>query len=224
MSLAYERASLPDYININELALHDRSCKANHNKTHIIVTTALNRCGTTFRETEEELIFSNALTSDSLPSSGKLINRNKEISLTFTCTYGRRKTVGSFNFLPAKQKLTVTESKWHKLNWLYRQQCPSMHVSPFLSSSHPYVALVFNVHFTVQKTNKFLSSVTAVFITHNDQVSAHQTVYNRILQGRYGKQRVARTRKFSFGNPKFKTKKFLIFAFPVLFSCFQLIY
>lgn len=111
MSLAYEKNSLPDYINVEELALQDRSCKARHNKTHIIARTDLNGCGTTHRETEQELIFSNALTTADIPSGGEIIHRNKEISLKFSCSYGRLRTVGSFNFLPAKQKLTITESK-----------------------------------------------------------------------------------------------------------------
>ena len=111
MSLTYERSSLPDYINVDKLALENRSCKASYNKTHIIAKTALNKCGTSSRETEQELIFSNALTTTNIPSDGAIINREKEISLKFTCTYGRFRTVGSFNFLPAKQKLTITESK-----------------------------------------------------------------------------------------------------------------
>lgn len=111
MSIAYEKSSLPDYMNIDELALQDRSCKARYNKTHIIAETALNKCGTSFRETEQELIFSNALTSANIPGGGSIIQRKKEVSLKFTCTYGRFRTVGSFNFLPAKQKLTVHEGK-----------------------------------------------------------------------------------------------------------------
>jgi hypothetical protein len=111
MSLTYEKVSLPDYMNVDELALQDRSCKAEYNKTHIIAKTALNSCGTSFRETEQELIFSNALTTANLPTGGAIINREKEISLKFCCTYGRLRTIGSFNFLPAKQKLTIIESK-----------------------------------------------------------------------------------------------------------------
>ena len=111
MSLTYERSSLPDYLKVDELALQDRSCKARYNKTHIIAETALNSCGTLFRETEQELIFSNVLTTANIPTGGAIINREKEISLKFSCTYGRLRTVGSFNFLPAKQKLTITESK-----------------------------------------------------------------------------------------------------------------
>ena len=115
MSIAYKRSSLPDYINIDELALQDRSCKAKSNKTHIFAETRLNGCGTSYRETQQELIFSNALTTDSIPSDGSIISRSKEVSFKFTCTYGRFRTVGSFNFLPAKQKLTINESKFFNL-------------------------------------------------------------------------------------------------------------
>lgn len=115
MSIAYERSSLPDYMNIDELALQDRSCKATSNQTHIFAKTPLNSCGTSSWETEQELIFSNALTTTNIPSDGSIINRNKEVSLKFTCTYGRFRTVGSFNFLPAKQKLTINESKFFNL-------------------------------------------------------------------------------------------------------------
>ena len=112
MRVVFERSNLPKSANIDALYLRDDRCRASYNQTHVFVKTSLKDCGTSYHESDQEMFFSNTLYQRSIRSGGAVITRDHTINFNFTCSYGRKLTVGSLSFLPAKQTLTVSQSRY----------------------------------------------------------------------------------------------------------------
>ena len=115
------RSSLPKSTNVNGLHLLDRRCRANYNQTHIFIKTSLTGCGTRYKETDQKVFFSNALSEEPSSFASKdVITRSHLLNVNFTCSYGRKRTVGSFSFQPARQRLSVSLSKWEFVHQLIK--------------------------------------------------------------------------------------------------------
>ena len=113
MTAVFERADLPKHVNVDRLYLRNRRCKASYNSTHVFINTPLTGCDTVYKETEQMMFFTNTLSerSQNVPEGG-VITRDYLFKANFTCGYGRKRTVGTFSFEPAQQRLTVNLSKY----------------------------------------------------------------------------------------------------------------
>ena len=111
MTAVFDRADLPKHINIDRLYLRDRDCRAYYNSTHVILTTPLTGCGTVFSKDEQSLFFTNVLSEEGHSRGFGVITRDYLFKANMTCTCPQKRTVGSFSFAPAKQKMFVSLGK-----------------------------------------------------------------------------------------------------------------
>ena len=115
MTAVFTREDLPQHVNIDRLYFKDRSCRAYSNSTHVIAKTPLTGCRTVFSKNQQTLFFTNVLTEDEQGRTAGVISRNYLFRANLTCTYPRKRTVGSFSFTPAKQRLFVSVGKKNEL-------------------------------------------------------------------------------------------------------------
>ena len=131
MSAVFERTDLPKHVNINNLYLRDRQCKASYNSTHVFINTALTGVSL-YEETQQTMYFSNTLSERSQYASGAgVITRNYLFNANFTCI------VGTFSFEPAQQRLTVYLSKYVLHVW--RQKNSALHQCPKLNMIYDFL-------------------------------------------------------------------------------------
>ena len=102
-------------LDIDNMYLADRACKASYNQTHVYVTTPLNGCGNTYSQTEREFFYNNTLTAAVPISPGSVITRKQSLAFAFKCTYSRLLSVSGLKFEPPNPVITVEESKY----WFY---------------------------------------------------------------------------------------------------------
>lgn len=113
MTAVFNRADLPKHTNVNQLALRHRRCKAYSNSTHVIVKAPLSGCGTIFSKDDQSLFFTNVLSEQQdNRTSGAVITRGYLFKAKLTCTYPRKRSIGSFSFAPAKERQFVSLGKW----------------------------------------------------------------------------------------------------------------
>ena len=117
MTAVFDRADLPKHVNIDRLYLRDRDCRAYYNSTHVIVKTPLTGCGTVFSKDEQSLYFSNVLSEEGQSRGYGVITRDYLFKANMTCTYPQKRTVGSFSFAPAKQRMFVSLGKCTTLQY-----------------------------------------------------------------------------------------------------------
>ncbi|XP_028394865.1 uncharacterized protein LOC114519007 [Dendronephthya gigantea] len=111
MTAVFDRKDFPKHVNVDRLYLLSRSCKANWNSTHVIVKTQLTGCGTVFTKDDQTLYFSNTLSEmESSHGGSGSVSRNYLFTAAMTCSYPRKRTVGSFSFAPAKESTFVVLS------------------------------------------------------------------------------------------------------------------
>ena len=108
MTAVFTREDIPKHINIDRLYFQSRSCKASWNSTHVIARAPLTGCGTTVSKTQQTLFFTNVLSEDDQELRFGVITRSHLFRANLTCTYPRKRTVGSFSFAPAKQRMFVS--------------------------------------------------------------------------------------------------------------------
>ncbi|CAB4006010.1 deleted in malignant brain tumors 1 -like, partial [Paramuricea clavata] len=108
MTAVLDRAYLPKHVNIDRLYLGDRYCRAHWNSTHVIVKTSLTGCGTVFSKNDQTLFFRNVLSEEGDSGGLGVITRDYLFKVNLTCTYPRKRSVGSFNFALAKQRVFVS--------------------------------------------------------------------------------------------------------------------
>ena len=108
MTAVFVREDLPKHVNIARLYFHHRSCRARWNSTHVIAKAPLTGCGTVLSKTEQTLFFTNILSEEGQGYGVGVITRDYLFRANLTCSYPRRRTVGSFSFAPAKQRLFVS--------------------------------------------------------------------------------------------------------------------
>ena len=112
MTAVFNRGDLPKSANVERLYLRDKNCKARWNSTHVIVKTPLTGCGTIFSKNEQTLFFTNVLSEEEgAANNSDIITRDYLFKANLTCSYPRKRTVGAFNFAPAKEKVFVSLSK-----------------------------------------------------------------------------------------------------------------
>ena len=111
MTAVFERADLPKHLNVDRLFLRDRYCRADWNSTHVIVKTPLTGCGTVFSKNDQTLFFRNVLSEEGGSRGFGVITRDYLFKANLTCAYPRKRTVGSFSFAPAKQRVFVNVGK-----------------------------------------------------------------------------------------------------------------
>ena len=109
MTIVFEKDQVVSF-DIDNMYLADGVCKASYNQTHVYVTTALNGCGTTNYETEQEMYYNNTLTAHLLVAPGTVITRKRSIGFTFKCSYSSLISVSGFSFTPPKPFIEVEES------------------------------------------------------------------------------------------------------------------
>ena len=128
MTAVFERADLPKHVNVDPLYLRDHRCQASYNSTHVFINTPLTGCDTLYEETEQMMFFTNTLSEKSTNVSRTgVITRDYLFKAKFTCSYGRKRTVGTFSFEPARQRLAVNLSKYVR--------CPASVAFPLPSES-----------------------------------------------------------------------------------------
>jgi hypothetical protein len=99
MTAFLERAFLSKHVNVDRLYLRDRGCKAEWNSSHVVIKTSLSGCGTTFSKDHQNIFFSNVLSGES--DSSAVGNSTKTyLRANMTCSYPRKRTVGSLSFAP----------------------------------------------------------------------------------------------------------------------------
>ena len=98
-------------LDIDNMFLADGICKASYNETHVNVTTALNGCGTTYSETDQEMFYSNTLTVAIPISPGSIITRKQSFAFAFRCAYSRLVSVRGLKFEPPNPVIEVEQSK-----------------------------------------------------------------------------------------------------------------
>ena len=99
-------------VDVDNMYLADGVCKAGYNQTHVYVTTALNGCGTTYSETEQEMCYNNTLTAAVPISPGSVITRKQSIAFVFKCTYSRLISVSGLKFEPPNPVIVIKQSKY----------------------------------------------------------------------------------------------------------------
>ena len=107
MSISLERKSFKGF-NPNTLTLLYSSCRASYNDTHITLRTSLNDCGTTHNESEHAITFYNEVRSVQF-SPGTVITREKNVSIPFYCSFGRKAIVRNPSFKTWKNYVTSAE-------------------------------------------------------------------------------------------------------------------
>ena len=110
ITMVFERYQVA-LLDIDNMYLVDGVCKASYNETHVYVTTALNGCGTTYYETEQEMYYNNTLTAALLAAPGAVITRKQSKAFTFKCSYSRLISVSGFKFTPPKPVEVIEQSK-----------------------------------------------------------------------------------------------------------------
>ncbi|XP_046838979.1 oncoprotein-induced transcript 3 protein-like, partial [Xenia sp. Carnegie-2017] len=90
--------------------LIDVSCTAIYNQTHAFITTPLNGCGTKYSETNQEIFFSNTLTSTTPVTPRAVITRTKSLKINFRCAYNRLVRKSGLDFQPPNPVLEITQS------------------------------------------------------------------------------------------------------------------
>ena len=110
MGITLRRSYLPKQVNIHNLRLRG-DCAVGYNKTHIFSLLQLTTvCGTICQKTDQIKSYTNSLFEEQRSSSG---GKKSDLFLAnFTCSYDRKNTAGSLNFLPARRSLLVTRSKY----------------------------------------------------------------------------------------------------------------
>ena len=120
MYVVFHRSDLPKHLSPNDLRLKDKydsRCRATGNQTHVYINVPLKGCGTTYSENEQTMSFTNALKEYHVYShDGSVITREGVFEAEFTCTYGRKRTVGAISFEPAMQTVKVVKSKLNLCN------------------------------------------------------------------------------------------------------------
>ena len=122
MTAVLDREDISRHVNINNLYLRSRYCKASYNSTHVFVKTSLTGCGTVFTKNDQTLYFSNTLSEIKQGYGSGVITRNYLFRVNMTCSYPRKRTVGPFSFAPAKERTLVVLSKYNsqkEMNFRY---------------------------------------------------------------------------------------------------------
>lgn len=130
MMAVFSREDLPENVNIDRLHFQDRSCRASWNSTHVIAKTSLTGCGTVFSKTEQTLFFNNVLSEEGHGGGSGVITRDYLFRANLTCAFPRKRTVGSFSFAPAKQRMFVNVGMYINYNHVSLPNgADSMHLS-----------------------------------------------------------------------------------------------
>ena len=106
MTVVFARQDLPGDVNIDRLYFSLRSCKAGWNSTHVIAKAPLTGCGTVSSKTKQALFYKNILSEE---GQGRgMMPTDHLFRVNLNCTYPRKRTVGSFSFAPAKQRMVLS--------------------------------------------------------------------------------------------------------------------
>ncbi|XP_028413546.1 ZP domain-containing protein-like [Dendronephthya gigantea] len=97
-------------LDLNNTHLADSSCKASYNASHVFITTALNECGTTYSETDQQMFYNNTLTAAAPISPGSVITREQSFVFSFKCAYSRLISVSGLKFEPPKPEIVIKQS------------------------------------------------------------------------------------------------------------------
>ncbi|XP_066271748.1 uncharacterized protein [Branchiostoma lanceolatum] len=83
-------------VDVDTMSLRDSSCRADVNKTHVVLTAPLNGCGTTAQDGTDtsKISFTNEVVSGAPVTDGVII-RDLELRWTFRCDYVREDVVGA---------------------------------------------------------------------------------------------------------------------------------
>ena len=104
MTVVFARQDLPRNINVDRLYFSQRSCKAGWNSTHVIARASLTGCGSVSLKTEQTLLYTNILSEE----GRGMMNTHHLFRTNLTCSFPRKRTVGSFSFVPSKQRMFVS--------------------------------------------------------------------------------------------------------------------
>ena len=104
MTVVFARQDLPRDINVDRLYFSQRSCKAGWNSTHVIARASLTGCGSVSLKTEQTLLYTNILSEE----GRGMMNTHHLFRTNLTCSFPRKRAVGSFSFVPSKQRMFVS--------------------------------------------------------------------------------------------------------------------
>ena len=99
----YMRIEIPRNVfnssKFSDISLLDKSCKASFSDSKIILDTAPHLCGSNRKETQDRIIYQNEVYMTAVPT-GKLVTREHDVRITFSCHYDRSGYLSLQSFKP----------------------------------------------------------------------------------------------------------------------------
>eukprot|EP00112_Aurelia_sp_Birch-Aquarium-sp1_P025417 Seg843.3 transcript_id=Seg843.3/GoldUCD/mRNA.D3Y31 product="ZP domain-containing protein" protein_id=Seg843.3/GoldUCD/D3Y31 len=90
----------------SRISLKDESCKSSLSETKIVLDSAPQKCGSTKIENENYIIYQNEVYMKAIPT-GKIVTREHDIRVTFSCSYNKSGMVSIQAFTP----ITIVDVK-----------------------------------------------------------------------------------------------------------------
>ena len=72
----------------SDISLLDKKCKASFSDLKIVLDTAPHLCGSKRMETADQIIYQNEVYMTAIPT-GKLVTREHDVRITFSCHYNK---------------------------------------------------------------------------------------------------------------------------------------
>ena len=112
----------------SRISLKDESCKSTLSKTKIVLDSAPQKCGSTKVENDNYIIYQNEVYMKAIPT-GKIVTREHDVRVTFSCSYNKSGMVSIQAFTP----ITIVDVKEGILQ--HRWENHSKHLVQFCEKS-----------------------------------------------------------------------------------------
>ena len=140
-------------IDREHLRLLDTTCKAEETSVDFSLTTPLNGCNTTRRQTPTAIVYSNTVLEIPVDAE-EVVTRVREIEIQFSCFYSKYGVVSSVGWKPSNRKLVFSDEG--KGNFTL-----SLNMFPDKRFVSPYTKDDFPVDVVLRKLLFFQASVTS---------------------------------------------------------------
>ncbi|XP_031554208.1 oncoprotein-induced transcript 3 protein-like isoform X2 [Actinia tenebrosa] len=118
IQISIPKARLPGVV-VQDLHLLDPSCRATEDSTHFYLKTLFNQCGTVTNKTSSSITYANKVIERPLPKN-VTITRIRELEVSFTCSYSRKKELITSQFQPHKSKLIFNKNVRGNFSFSFR--------------------------------------------------------------------------------------------------------
>lgn len=143
------------------LRLLDTTCKATETSAYFSLTSPLDGCNTTRRQTPASIIYSNTVSE--IPVVAKdLITRVREIQIKFSCFYSKYGVVSSVGWKPSNKKLLFSDEANGNFTLSLNMFPDKRFVSPYMKDDFPVALALRKLLFfevSVTSSDKRLSIV-----------------------------------------------------------------